>query len=88
MKPLYTYPQETWDEAKCKKVAKSKKGLIASSSSSYAEYGQTVRFNGGCIREGEHYQSEHRPLPKVPAGWGFKQVLSWGTYLVRLNISI
>ncbi len=96
MKNLFTHPQETWDEAKCAKVAKSyhhdglgtaesRPGRIAGSASVYPEYGQTQRWNGGFIApDGEHYRAEHKPLPKVPEGWGFEQVTSWGTYLVRL----
>jgi hypothetical protein len=99
MKDNYIHPQEIWDEAKCEKVLKHKYkdgcgtkhhrgGLISHSGSAYPQYGQTKRYNGGCIREDEHYQSETIPLPKVPIGWGFEYVSTWGTYLVRLDPNI
>ncbi len=93
MKSLYTHPQETWDAKKCKEMArqggvdyfgtKQRPGLIASSASSYPQYGQTIRFNGGRIIGDELYQSEYRPLPKIAKGYKFKKILSWGTYIVK-----
>lgn len=90
----FTYPQETWDAAKCAKVARSNPrnafgdrnpwpGQIACHSSTCAEYGQTIRYNGGCIRDGEWYAGEVRPLPIIPAGWEFLNRPTWGTYLVK-----
>jgi hypothetical protein len=94
MKKLYTYPQETWDEKKCAKIAKHRgkdgcgsvhpyPGLVAASGSSYPQYGQTVRFNGGTIIEGELYQYVMRPLPKIPDTFEFIRRVSWGTYLQK-----
>jgi len=94
MEPLYIYPQETWSVAKCEKVAKHRgrdgcgtihpyKGLIAGSASSYPQYGQTIRFNGGTIIDGELYQAVCKPLPKIPDSFKFVYRLSWGTYLEK-----
>ncbi len=92
MKPLYTHPQEIWDEKKCAKIAKHRgtdgcgarhpyPGLVASSGSYHPTYGQTKRYNGGCTRNGEHYQAEHIPLPQIPDTYEFYTIVSWGTYL-------
>lgn len=89
----YEYPQETWSEKECAKRSragsrdyfgtKQRPGLIASSSSTCAQYGQTQRYNGGCLRDGKHWEGETRPLPIVPEGWKFEYVPTWGTYLVK-----
>ncbi len=94
MKPLFTYPREVWNTAKCEKIAKRRltntygdkhpwPGLIAGSGSSYPEYGQTIRYNGGTIIDGEHYESVHRPLPQIPDSFHFVERVSWGTYLEK-----
>jgi hypothetical protein len=90
--PLYQLPQETWDAAKCEKMAKHLakdglgtpypfKGYIGGSSSIPPAYGP-IRYNGGCIREGQWYQGENRPLPKVADGYVIEWVTSWG-YRIR-----
>lgn len=87
--PLYQHPQEIWDEATCAKRARRgkgpEKGMIASSSSVYPQYGQHTRYNGGCIRNGEWYQGEAVPLPQIPDTFEFEQRLSWGTFIRRKN---
>ena len=90
---VYSHPQEIWDEAECVRRAKfnPKKygvknpwpGLIAYSSSPYAEYGTTVYWNGGKIINNEWYQYEHKPLPVIPDSYEFVQRLSWGTYIQK-----
>jgi len=89
----YIHKQETWSEAECMKRARHAPkdhwgnrpppGLINHSASSYPEYGQTVRFNGGCVREGEWYQAEAVPLPVIPDGWEFVPLCSWGPRIQR-----
>ncbi len=89
--PLYQHPQETWDKAKCEKLAKyrhvdgygtkqSRKGYLGSSASIPPAYGP-IRYNGGCEREGQWYQGENRPLPKVHEDFEIVYILSWGWYL-------
>lgn len=89
IKELYTHPKETWDEKKCKKMARSApkdqwgnrppKGIIAQSGSAYVQYGHTVRYNGGTIRDGEFYRSEYLPLPEIPKTYEFVPLIGWGT---------
>jgi hypothetical protein len=92
MKKLFTHPQEVWDEKKCAQVAKHRgrdgcgalhpyPGRVAGVSSPYPEYGQTQRYNGGREINGEYYQAEHKPLPKIPDTYEFFTISSWGTYL-------
>jgi len=85
---IYTHPQETWNEAKCSKMARyapkdhwgnrPPKGIIASYSSPYPQYGQTRRYNGGKIIEGKLYDAEQVPLPLIPKNYEFVPVVSWG----------
>ena len=90
----FTHPVETWDAAKCEKVAKHRSkdgcgmlhpypGRIAASASSRPQYGQTVRYNGGIVIGGEWYEAEAVPLPLIVPGFAFLKRVSWGTYLVR-----
>lgn len=84
----FTHPREYWDEKECAKRAqqahadhwgnKPPKGIIASNASSYPQYGQTIRFNGGCIRKGEWYEAESVPLPVIPRSYEFHKLSSWG----------
>lgn len=89
--PLYQFPQETWDAAKCEKMAKAKsqlapfKGYLGSSASIPPAFG-VIRYNGGCIRprdNGEWYQGENRPFPIVAEGYEIIHVTSWGWRIVN-----
>lgn len=90
----YQHPREVWDTAKCAKIVKAREkddcgaqhpfpGLVARFGSAYCGYGQKVRYNGGCIRNGEHYSGEEKPLPEIPRGFKFITRPTWGIYLVR-----
>ena len=86
---VYTHPQETWTEAKCARMSRyapkdnwgnrPPKGIIADSGSAYLQYGQTIRYNGGTVRDGEWYEAEHLPLPAIPASYEFVPLVGWGT---------
>lgn len=91
----YTHPQETWSAAECLRRSRQvnrdgmgtvggPRGLIASSASTRPGYGQTIRYNGGFTApDGQHYQAESRPLPRVPEGWRFRHASSWGTVIEK-----
>lgn len=89
----YTHKQETWNKSECERRAryapadawgnKPPKGIIAQSASSYPQYGQTVRFNGGRAFDGEWYQAESVPLPKIHPSFEFVNLISWGTVIRR-----
>lgn len=92
---LFVHPQETWTEAECAKRAKrvnrdglgtpgGPRGLINADSSPYPSYGQTRRYNGGCLRNGQYYKGETVPLPQIPPTYRFRHVSSWGT-VIELN---
>lgn len=95
MKETYfTHPRETWNEKECIKRARKvnrdgmgtvggPKGLINHAGSSYPSYGQTIRYNGGCIRNGELYAGESVPLPKIPKTFHFVSHCSWGTAIEK-----
>lgn len=90
---IYVHPQETWDEAKCEKAARyaprdhwgnrPPKGLIARVGNSHPEYGQRIIYNGGCIRDNEHYAGEEIPMPAIPDSFEFVTLSSWGTRIQR-----
>ena len=91
----FTHPQETWTEAECKKRAAKvnrdgmgtvggPRGLIANCGSSYVQYGQTKRYNGGCVIGEEWYEGEIIPLPIIPPTYRFTSVSSWGTIIEKV----
>ena len=88
----YVHAAEVWSADKCDKVAKSihnadrgtdgpYRGCVASSGSGYPGYGQEQKYNGGCVRDGEWYNGEIIPLPKIPASYEFYVIPTWGTYI-------
>lgn len=90
---IYVHPQETWDEAKCDKAARyapkdhwgnrPPKGIISRSGSAHVQYGETLRFNGGCVRDGEWYEGERKPLPIIPDTYEIVTLSSWGLRIQR-----
>lgn len=91
--PLYQNKAETWDAKTCEKKAKHVakdglgtpypfKGYIGSSTSIPPKYG-AIRYNGGCVREGEWYQGEFFPLPNVAEGFVIQHVPNWGYRIVK-----
>jgi len=87
----YTYPQEEWNEKKCKREARQfwKDGMgtkihfrgYIGSSATIGGYGKK-RFNGGCQRPdydtGDWYEGQIRPLPKVTENYVIVVIPSWG----------
>ena len=83
----FEIPRETWDAAKCRRLAKARpkdgmdvrhprKGYIGCSM-----YGIT-RYNGGIVRAGKHYRiGEYRKLPIIPDEFEIYHILSWGYYI-------
>jgi hypothetical protein len=91
----YVHPQEVWDAKRCAKEANHTakdglgtpypfKGYIGSSASVPAAYGRT-RYNGGCVRGGEWYNGEEKPLPKVADGYEIIVVPTWGWRIRRIG---
>lgn len=87
---VFVHAQEVWDKAKCLQKSKYRAtdaygtkayhaGIISPSGSPYVGYGKTIPYNGGCIRNGEWYGSEHIPLPAIDSGFEFYHIASWGT---------
>jgi len=91
---FYIHPRETWDEEKCKKIAKRVArdgmgtkmhfpGYIGSCIAPYG-WGKT-RYNGGCVRDGEWYDGEIRRLPRVAKGFKIVKRPTWGYQLVKVE---
>lgn len=94
----FVHPQEVWDKAKCSKAARhvAKDGLgtpypwpgyIGSSTSIPPRYG-SIRYNGGCVRNGKWYEGETRPLPKIAEGFEIIHVPTWGWRIVRKESNV
>lgn len=90
---IFCHPQETWNEAKCAKLARryARDGLgtkypfpgyLGSSASIPPKYGE-IRYNGGCSHDGKWYQGEFFPLPIIPDTYEIIVVRTWGWRLVR-----
>jgi len=88
---LYKYDQETWDEAKCAKVAKRRgkdaygtrhphAGVVQPSGCAVTHYGRQI-FNGGTIIDGEWYKGYEREFPSIPDTYEFYPIVSWGIYI-------
>jgi hypothetical protein len=95
--PLYQHPQEEWDAKTCEKLSKRVakdglgtkypfKGYIYQGEIGHHIFGNTVRYNGGCIRDGQWWQGEEWPLPKLADGYKFVYVTTWGWRIVRADV--
>jgi len=84
--PLYENPAEVWDAARCQRAAKHRakdgcgtpyhfKGYIGN------HYGVT-RYNGGCIRAGQRWQGENKPLPIIDPAFELVHKPTWGWQIV------
>jgi hypothetical protein len=86
----YVYPQETWDASRCAAIAKKRspyapfRGYIGCSASMPPSYGR-VRYNGGCVHDGDWWQGEIRPFPELAAGYKIVHVCSWGWRLIAAD---
>ena len=85
---LYVHKQEVWDDKECERKARyapkdawgnrPPKGIISQSGSPYVQYGKTVRFNGGCIRDEKWYEGETMPMPSIPENYEIVPLTAWG----------
>lgn len=90
---FYQHKAETWDEKECESIANSTakdglgtpypfKGYMGCSTSIPPKYG-SIRYNGGCVREGAWYDGEFFPLPNVHENYEILYVPCWGYRLVK-----
>jgi hypothetical protein len=91
---IYKHKRETWSSEKCRKLANTTqkdgmgtpypfKGYIPGSGGSLpARFGRTI-YNGGCVRNGEWYNGEEFPMPKLAKGFKIERVPSWGLRIVE-----
>lgn len=89
----YVHPQETWDAAKCKKLANYTakdgmgnpyhfKGYLGSSASIPSRFGRTT-YNGGCVRHDDWYEGEEFHFPVLAEGYEIVAVPTWGWRIKR-----
>ena len=86
-KKWYVHKPEIWDAKKCHKKARhlAKDGM----GTKYPWRGYIGQFtitpyNGGCTREGEHYDGEIFPLPFIVDGFRLVKRLSWGYFIEEI----
>lgn len=92
---IYTHPQETWSFQECQRRARfapkdawgnrPPRGIIAASSSTHAQYGQTKYYNGGITINNVWYAGEYNPLPLIPNEFEFVSLSSWGTIIRKIQ---
>lgn len=89
----YARPRESWDSRKCERTSRSRfrdglgtiggpRGLVQCDSTPYPAWG-TIRFNGGCVEDGEWYRGWDTPFPKLAAGFVWAYVCTWGYVVAR-----
>lgn len=87
--PRFTYPQETWNAAKCAKAAKHRGADGLGTPHAFTGYQpylpRTQDYNGGTIVNGEWYQGVIHHLPKLAKGYKWVSVCSWGLRIVGPN---
>lgn len=90
---IYQHKQETWDRAKCERMARHVakdgmgtpypfKGYIGSSASVPVAFGLQM-YNGLVERGGGLYAGENFPFPKLARGFRIVHVVSWGWRIVK-----
>jgi len=91
----FVHPQEVWDLSTCEKKAKYTakdglgtpypfKGYIGSETSIPPAFGK-IRYNGGCVHNGQWYEGEIRPLPSVAPGYEIVRVPRWGWQIKKCD---
>ena len=80
----YQNPVQVWDADKCKKMVRRvlKDGMgtpypFKEATLQAEAYDATVRYNGGCIRNGEWYVGESFDLPILAPGYMWEKVPTW-----------
>ncbi len=85
--PLYEHPAETWDAQKCHKAARHRAkdgcGTTYHFLGYIGDHYGAVRYNGGCIRDGEWYQGENKPLPIIDPAYELVRRPTWGWQIVK-----
>lgn len=84
---IYRHPSVTWTRQQCARLAKRvcsdaygtkdpMPGLL------HMDFGLHA-YNGGCIRDGKHYDAEYIPLPIVPEPYAIVHEPYWGYRIVK-----
>lgn len=89
--PLYQHPQAEWDQKKCERLAKriARDGMGTKYHfRGYIHPGEIghiggIRYNGGTVIDDEWWQGEEHQLPKLPDGFKFIYVSTWGWRLIK-----
>ncbi len=95
--PLYQNPQQTWNVKTCERYCKIVRTDACGTKYPFAGYlprtvlgchyahGMSVRYNGGCVREGKWWQGEEWQLPKIPSGFEIRYKPTWGYQIIKVE---
>ncbi len=94
MNEYYQHPQQTWNIAKCNKLANRTisdglgtkypgKGYLKNNEIGGHNGDLICRYNGGCEREGKWYSGEQFHLPIVPSDFQIVWITNWGWRIIR-----
>jgi len=93
MGDVFIHPRETWSKSRCEKAVKyapanafgdrPPKGLINDYASPDNAPGHNLRvlYIGD---DGTVYRAQYTPVPITPKGFGFDELSSWGTRIIKL----
>jgi hypothetical protein len=86
--PLYQHKVENWDATKCDKAVNYEASDGLGTKYPFKGYLGThfgpIRYNGGCVRDGEWYQGENFPLPNIPKNFKIVYVMCWGWRIIKI----
>jgi hypothetical protein len=88
----FFHKREVWSKAECERACKARRvnsygdaapeGLINDIADMYPSPGHLLQvpYNTG----ERSYKQQYRPLPVIPEGYGFDELPSWGTRIIKL----
>lgn len=86
----YVFPQQEWNEEKCRKLAKAVQRDGLGTPYPFRGYVGNIlpksqNYNGGTIVDGEWYKGVVHPLPKIPNNFKFVYVSTWGLRIIEVQ---
>ena len=92
---LYQHPQVEWDRKRCEKLAKRIAKDSLGTKYPWAGHihngeiggrqGLIAQYNGGVVIEGKWWPGEQWQLPKLPEGFQFVYMTTWGWRLIKTS---
>ena len=90
---VFIHPRETWSKKVCERAVKyapanvfderPPKGLINDYNSPYNAPGHSI-CTPYVTADGIRHRTQYTPVPIIPKGFGFDELSSWGTRIIKL----